>query len=345
MPRTIPRRTPVLAALALAAFSLAGCLERSETIHINDDGAVTMTSVFKGDPADVTTGDALPEVGSAWKVTDFQDTDKDNKPRLTRTATLDVGPGQALPDSYTTSADARYGVSLRFPTTLTTERRADGLYFHFKRTYLARDDARYTWVRRAMEEVPEYKALKGRDPKTMNDTDRAKLLNAFKLIEMDKQMHFVDAGLAVIPNRPQDVGLRLRVALLRFADAYDTQAILDLLAKPESKERDAAIDAIARSFLTGARKALEKAMQSSPLTMDERQAFLAAFDTESARRAVTEDLADEKWEVRVEMPGTIVASNADTSDETTAVWAFPAGAIMDRDQVLMVTSRLDSSKR
>jgi hypothetical protein len=68
--------------------------------------------------------------------------------------------------------------------------------------------------------------------------------------------------------------------------------------------------------------------------------FFQAHDEELARRAVTEDLDDETWEIRVEMPGEIVAHNAPNIDKAGVTWAFPAKALYDRDHVLMVTSRV-----
>jgi hypothetical protein len=339
-------RRVAAASLSLAALVLGGCLERFETITIDESGRVALTSVFRGDPADVTEGDALPAEGGPWKVSDTRDTDKDNNPRLTRTATLTVEPGMALPDSYAPAGTLAYETGLRFPTTLRVERRDGADYYHFRRTYVGRPDARYTWIRRSLDERPEYRALKAKDPATLTNDERARLVDAFKMIEIDKQLQFVDAGIAAIPDRPQDVGLAIREAVRAFGRSYESRAIVDLLSQPESAERDASIEAIARSFLGGARKAVERALAESPLTPAERRAFLDAFDVEAARRAVTEDLADERWEVRVEMPGTIVASNADQVEKgTTAVWAFPAGAIMDRDQVLMVTSRVSKFDR
>src|SRR5262249_27319264 len=192
--------------------------------------------------------------------------DKDGKPRLTRTATLSVAAGQAIPDSYATPDDPRYAVGLRFPTSLAVERRPDGTYYHFRRTYLHRDDARYTWVRRTLDELPEYKALKAKDPAKLSNDERAKLIDAFKTIEIDKQLPFVDGGSAATPGQPQDVALAIRTAVVRFGDASPSRTILDLLSQPESADRDASIDALAKSFLAGARKAAEKAVLDSPLS-------------------------------------------------------------------------------
>ena len=68
--------------------------------------------------------------------------------------------------------------------------------------------------------------------------------------------------------------------------------------------------------------------------------FFEAHDEEQARRAVTEDLNDETWEIRVELPGEIVAHNGTDRDQQGVIWGFPGKALYDRDHVLMVTSRV-----
>ena len=57
-------------------------------------------------------------------------------------------------------------------------------------------------------------------------------------------------------------------------------------------------------------------------------------------RNATEDLSDEHWEVRVRMPGEVIAHNADKVENGELVWEFPALAIQDRDHKLKATSRV-----
>ena len=68
--------------------------------------------------------------------------------------------------------------------------------------------------------------------------------------------------------------------------------------------------------------------------------FWQAYELEQARRVVTEDLSDERWDIRVKLPGEVVAHNGERIEKGMVIWEFPANMLQDRDHVLMVTSRL-----
>jgi hypothetical protein len=55
---------------------------------------------------------------------------------------------------------------------------------------------------------------------------------------------------------------------------------------------------------------------------------------------VTNDLGDENFTVKVEMPGSIVKSSADKVEGNRAEWNFNAEKFRDQDYVMSVTSRL-----
>jgi hypothetical protein len=55
---------------------------------------------------------------------------------------------------------------------------------------------------------------------------------------------------------------------------------------------------------------------------------------------VTEDLGDENFIVRVEMPGAIVKSNAEIVEGNRVEWRFNAEKFRDTDHVLCVTAKL-----
>ena len=66
--------------------------------------------------------------------------------------------------------------------------------------------------------------------------------------------------------------------------------------------------------------------------------FIALFEEQKRRFEITEDLRDDAWEVRVEMPGEIVGHNGDDVESGAVKWEFDSSALCDRDQVLLVTS-------
>ncbi len=69
--------------------------------------------------------------------------------------------------------------------------------------------------------------------------------------------------------------------------------------------------------------------------------FIHLFHEEQRRHEITHDLSDERFTVRVEMPGTIVGHNADGANGNVVTWTFEGTMLRDRDVDLMVTSRVD----
>ncbi|MBU0616972.1 MAG: hypothetical protein KKI02_04590, partial [Planctomycetes bacterium] len=174
----------VPALLLAAVLLLPGCLERKETIRIDRDGSVQIRVELEGDPGDFAAGDALPDKHTGWKAQDEFETDDDGKEKQRRIATRRFAAGQPLPESYADPDDPQYGIALMFPTTLEIERRADGTYYHFKRVYEARAQARYTVHRELFKQIfKELDELAGKDPAELTDEQRTRLVEILRLLE------------------------------------------------------------------------------------------------------------------------------------------------------------------
>jgi len=321
------------------AVLLGGCLEREETIRVSRDGSVDMKVVIVGDPEDFATGDALPDQRTGWRVQEELRTKDDGKEELERIAEQRFRAGEPLPDSYADPRGPNYDTALRFPTTLAIERRPDGTYYHFRRVYEGRPNARYVHYQQLFDE--KLKQFAGKPPETLTDEERRDFVGLLRTVESLKRAEYVAAGAAALEEQwPQHYGLLLRQALLDHFARSDMEPLLSLLAQPQSAERDAEIDRLGREFLGGIPTVLTNQLKLLRVPPAEVEAFFAAMEEEEARRAVTEDLSDEKWEVHVVMPGEIVAHNATAVDGRVATWLFDGRALMDRDQVLMITSRV-----
>lgn len=332
-------RPAVLVVVAGLAALLGGCLERIEAITVRPDRSADVVSLFKGDESDMNAGDALPTAGRTWAVEQTTTKAADGGDKVERKATLSVPAGAEFPGTYAVDASAM-AVSLRFPTEVTTEVRGDGVYYHFSRVYEGRSDAPYTLTKRRLEDDKKLRALAEADITTLTRADRTTLIEAFRDMELDKYGQFVAAGVKAITGIPQDTALRIDAAVKAAARGFDTTAALDLLDQAESPERDAKIAALAVKFDVSMRDALTAAVDAEPLSAKDRTAFIAACDTERLRRDVTEDLMDERWEVRLTLPGEVVAHNADGVDGTTLIWKFDGAALMDMDKELRATSVL-----
>lgn len=334
-----PASLTLLATLLLSA----GCLERKETITVKPSGAVDIEATFKGDLVEFEGRDALPTQGSAWRITDEPSTDANGTKQLYRTATLSLAPDAPLPSTFATS-DADAAVSLRFPTTITRELRADGMYFHFKRTYQRRDDARFTTMRRCLAMDTKTRDAMEDPASITNPDERHKLVTQLRDIELDKQLAILDLALGSLTKRPQDQTLRIRAAVVDASNAFDLTPTNTLLAAEHSDKRDHDIQAEADKYLKTLAAALDKAVADASLTPEENHTFRTTLTTEQKRRQITEALAAHLFEVRLELPGEIIASNADRAEDHQLVWEFQSPAIFDTDKTLMATSRISARK-
>lgn len=338
----------VVSVLGLGAAMLAGCLERVESITIAPDGSAMLRSEFRGTPEDFKkTDDALPEAGGAWAVTQREERDAEGKPRVVRVAELSVARGDGLPGTYGAPDDPRAASGLAFPTTLRVNTTGGHTYFDFSRTYVHREEAKYAYAKKRLMGGDAFKAMEGKDPADMTGEQRELLMRTLARLEADKHVRFIDAGAAALEAErawPQEVALSLRTAALEFADRFDIAEASTLLGRPRTPERDAALEGVKREFMEGLHAAIKASLDRFALPQDQVKRFIDAALAERARRQATEDLADERWVVRVTMPGTIIAHNADRVEGNTLVWEFTAEAIMDRDQTVRATSSIAPAK-
>ncbi len=324
--------------LAAAAFTLTGCLEREEKIVVNPDATATVSVHITGDKSDYEHGDAMPSKAGGWALTEKP---ADKPAKIDVTATKSV-PLRNFPATYATTQEAA-SISLKMPTEIWIEDRPDGRYYQFKRVYHHRDDARYTLVKREWERDAKHAKLADTPPEKLTPQQRAELIDQFRNAEIEKQHQFVLAGMAAIPDRPQDTGLRILESVAKGANAFDINASLDLLSKPPSKERDAAIEKAAKDFLASIDSAIDAAISAEKLSPADNAAFRAAMAHEKTMREITEDIGDENFKVELSLPGEIVASNANVTGPVVS-WSFDGYALMDRDQILMATSRVPKAK-
>jgi hypothetical protein len=345
----LPIRSQIACIVLLTAVAslVSGCLEREETIRVARDGSVDIRVEIKGDPGDFATGDILPGRRSGWKTRDWTTTNDKGEEKQHREATRHVAAGAPLPDSFADPGDPNYETALLFPTELVIERRRDGTYYHFRRIYEGRAHACYEYVRQTLQEnSPAMKQLSEQGLEGLSDQQRREVIGVLRTIEAMKYAEYVRAAAeALEEDWPQDYGLMLRRAVLDHFQHEDIGPVLDLLAEPASPERDAAIDDYANRVIAAVPEVLRETMQELRIPRREVETFFAEYDHEQARRAVTEDLGDDKFTVRLALPGEIVAHNAIETDGRLLVWQFPGKALMDRDEVLMATSRVAHGAR
>lgn len=329
--------------LGLLSATLFGCLERKERVVVDRTGGVFVRTVWSGDSrAEVFDGDAPPSEGAGWKTSYAVTHNKKGDEEHTLTAERTFAPAEAMPAGYARPGDADADLCLAFPTTVTMEVRDDGLYYHFRRKYVGRAWASVQALYDAIVE-PAVKDLKGKKPPEFTHDETVRVLSALTEFNTRKMLVFADAAFrAISPDKPQDAWLSVYDGVRALAGGVDYGALADMMRL--AQDEDAVGAALAREG-----DAYEaRAMETMKGILTDRcgysgadiAAFTRIYEREKRRRAITEDLGDESFEISVEMPGEVVGSNADEVEGAVATWKFGAEMLRDRDVELVVTSRI-----
>jgi hypothetical protein len=335
------RHTRVLLGWALTctvAALLTGCLKRKETITVTSDGGVNIVLDVEGESKDVEAGDALPTNSGGWSVTTQTEKNDKGEEKTLLHAEYNGSPREDLPETYTDDREALRAV-LHFPTTVKVEHRSDGTYYHFHRVYVGRAQARYEYWKKLVD--PQTLALAGKDPNTLSEEQLVAMFDALKAAQMGRVSEYVSVANVALGDRwPQDEALQLLETVRKYFTSADTRPLHALFRRPPGPERDAKLAEFGDRLMAGVRPALDRALGEAGASGRERGMFWQAYEREERNRTVTEDLGDEVFEIRVKLPGQIVAHNGDKlDDDGSVVWEFKGDALNDRDQVLMVSSR------
>lgn len=335
--------------LVLLSLPLASCVERKERIVVTPDGFVEMTVVHRsGDLVDLLEGDAIPDDDAGWATELREEVREDGQIAHVFEARRTVLPGEALPSRYGSPKDRDAEQVLHFHTTLVVERRRDGVWYHFRRVYQPR---RWAELGDLSESAPakrlqQFGGLDGPDipEETLDQLARALVdLQAERTLLLARR-----AFLAAAQRTPQDGWLRVREAMHRFASELDARAVVEQFQLATRIEHEAkraeAIQKALRQLEGAVEERLHLAMRAEcGFGASEMSTFLNALARERTESAITEDLADDDFEITVVMPGQIMGTNGrelPTPGESAVVWSFRGDKLFDRPIELLVTSRV-----
>lgn len=318
-------------------FIMSGCIERTETIRVEPDGTVYLQVVFRGDPDDIQTGDALLSEPGPWSIVDTVQLQDDGSEKLVRTATLTVKPGERLPDQYCPENSDLSGVALSMPTFLRIEEKSDGTYYHFRRDYERRDWACIDYFRRKLVEH-ELEAIQGKKLADVPAEQRESLTRG--LIEYEKAKVIELAWAAnetLYPQLEQDQWLVLRQGIDDVYNRIDIKRIVEILQMKDQQAGEE-IRHLTDEISLQIHRVISQTLSEVDATGLLGQQFVEQFEIERRRRMISEDLQDESWQVSVQLPGRLVGHNGDYVEGNVVIWKFAGDAINDRDQTLMATS-------
>ncbi len=329
-------------AAVLVAFCLVGCLERTETITVEPDGTVLIVAVFQTDQeGELYEGDAIPSDAGGWLV-DLEEVEKDGRRRFRLTAEGEFGPLFELPENYAVSGDPDAQLYLQFPTTVVIEDRADGVYYHFHRTYPARAWAHIEALREVLLDEPT-KKLKDKDNDDFTSEDWKLVARSYTAFESAKLLTFArGAYLETTPDAPQDAWLDVLGAFETLQGELDLDAIAEVMQIDDKDQREEAIALAVKDWEERSFKTLDTSLRVFCGYGGARMKdFMRRYQSRLKDYQVTAGLGDDAFAITVVMPGEIVASNADEASSRRVTWKFSGRRFRDRRVELMVTSRAD----
>jgi hypothetical protein len=296
---------------ALMLMAAVGCIKRSETITLFEDGRLRLTTEIVGDLDDVYNGDAMPTAESGWQIEDNIETDSEGKKELTRTATREIATGAEIPDSYAPPNSRLDLTALQFPTTVTIEHRSDGTYYHFRRTYHRREYSAVQYWKDRIMESDEIKDITQAEPQDLSDEQRARLAKALIDVEADQTAAYIEqTGLAMADTVSQEALLHARRGAV---NAYKTGGLLDQVVNLLGQDDDKIAQEVERleaELHEQVRQAIETALRDASLRKPVIDQFFDRYELAREAFEITGDLSDESWFVGVEMPGRIIAHNS-----------------------------------
>lgn len=327
----------------LLSAALVGCIKREEAITVAPDGGVTVTARFEADSLhELEGGDAFPTAAGGWQVDREVTKQDDGKEEHLLVATQHFPPGSNLPQTYADPGDPDAGLYLHFPTTLTIEKRPDGVYYHFHREYPARLNwVELTQVGERILEEPQ-KQLRDKAQEDWTQDDWQALVGALVDVELAKMTAFSrEAFMDALPQAPQDHWLYVRTALHNAADGIQRERVAALLMNAKNGETGPALETEAETFEAQALERMAAALEQKCGYAEAQAAeFTDRYSWYKRHYEISEDLSDESFEITVEMPGEIVAADAGKIEGSRAMWEFDAKSIRDGGVELRVTSRV-----
>jgi len=361
-----------LSAAVLILLVSLGCIKREETIAALPDGSTFLASHIEGDPDDFQSGDALPTERSGWRVEEHLKSESDKKKTLIRTAQRMIPANGAIPDSYAAQNDPVGNICLRFPTTITLERRPDGDYYHFRRVYKGRRYSQFIFWQKTIFESDEMQKISNRSPEKMTESERIKLAEAFIASDTRKTAEFIeDAALSMTDRLPQDAWLAaLKAGLDTYEQEFTDQKLSELLKSEDGTTEAMTLANQTRELVVESMRQSLREQRIAPMRINE---FIEAYQLARDEFDVTEDLGDENWRVTVVLPGSIIGYNGadattpDMNDDrgknpasdsaykvldkaefepgfSLVRWEFDGNYLADRDVVLAATSFVPRGK-
>ena len=351
-----------------------GCLENEEELEIRPDGSVTVTVSAKGDLRDLADGypvpldpgwrmasddarrwmaDVGPDTGSAhararvdelrWKGAESKD-----PPEARLVVERDFPSVDALPACYA-RVDEPYRTAYLQRSTSLEVRQLDGRRVYvFQRTVHGFDVERMDPGKRIALSDELRKKLEDDEPLTADErrTVADAAVTAFEDIAAtyagDALLGLYTQGdAALAPGRVAVIEAAVRAAARSTVTPQRVASLLDVLERGEGAAAGQAFEELDADWRAALRSSFAAALSDAGLGAETRNAALFALEWSFTAFDHHLELGDEKFVLKVKLPGVLVGGNYASAENGVARFEFEGGELAGKDVVLRAVSVLE----
>ncbi len=319
---------------------LSGCVERKEKIHINENGAVTISSTFVANSVQELYEGRVPSEKQGWTVRASTKTDSEGKVQHVLAAWQEFQSSD-LPSTYACAGLKDSFSYLQFPTSVRFEKRKDGTYCHFRRVYKKRQWAHIASLKDSLCK-DNLQTLMEKDPKELSQNERIEFISGMVRLELHKMLTFARAAfLKTTPDdNVQDGWLLLYKDVLALRENLNFDRLATLIGGADH-EGDLELTNVAEKFENDVRDTILSGLRTyCGYTKNQEAAFLDEYRTQEHCHDLSKDVENERFSISLEMPGEVVGANTDKIDGNTARWEFEGKALLDCDYEIIISSRI-----
>ena len=309
----------------LITILCVGCLEREECLRVHQNGTVDAHWRVCGDQDDICQGLRLP-AGAPWKISQYLEK-KANHPKFHYHAEAQFASMDAYQQATTFG-----GEDIEMESSLRIVNVPGKTFYHFRRIYNARDWWKFQQAKD--RNLPKHLQLRVTEHglASLKPEEQQKFLAGLASFEREKRMLLVNdvLGRTMIAkpfSLQQLTAIRNQLNAV-YVKNITPRRIKQLLAMDESAQT-------------------REVQRIQQLLADQEQAvwnnhpeipYRSYWQQEKNRHALSEDLQDEQFVIRVTLPGQIILTNGAKTSDSEVRWQFPGKELANHHIPLEATS-------
>ncbi|UCG62343.1 MAG: hypothetical protein JSV52_03395 [Candidatus Zixiibacteriota bacterium] len=323
----------LLGVIIMTALVCVSCLERRETITVDETGKTTIRAEFDGTEESFATPIALPSEPE-WTVISKEVNPGQGETRIKLTAEKVVAYGEPLPATFA-ARDSVPSVDLRFPTEVKLWSEGNRTFYEFKRTYLTLPFGGINMTEDALWDQDLEDRILDQGIFNVSEEDRSRYIDEYSSSFGHLQWRFAWSALGQMVRRG-DISASVKSAVNKRTFEYTEGAvtpvrILGILGKEEDSIGLALENLkteLRGSYIRIFADAVGPGKENLPTT------FSGSLDSVILDYDITKMLEAQQISVTVNLPGTVIECNGlvDPDEPGSVGWLF-MGADMRRANI------------